>query len=298
MSTGAVAPAPPPRPPTGAADLGSRRRDAEQRLMLAHDELARATAEVAALRGAHGPTDEPPRPVDLFDHELARTRPAPRRDPPPLTAADWPTCVEPNRLLAHVAGAVSERKLRLVTAAAARLAWDILPPEMREAVETAERLADGLATADELQWYRTRLAPYQHAGGPPTARRWCLPGPDRDAFYLVFAATYRADMVRRLHGGGAWMAGSAAHAGRIAPLVRDIVGKPFHSATIHPGWLTPDVRGLAAAAYHDRAFDRLPLLADALADAGCDDEAVLSHCRGSGPHARGCWVVDLVLGNE
>jgi hypothetical protein len=167
---------------------------------------------------------------------------------------------------------------------------------MREAVETAERLADGLATADELQWYRTRLAPYQHAGGPPTARRWGLPGPDRDALYLVFAATYRADMARRLHGGGVWMAGSAAHAGRIAPPVRDIVGDPFRPAALNPTWLTADVRGLAAAAYEDRAFDRLPILADALADAGCDDEALLGHCRLSGPHVRGCWAVDLVLG--
>jgi hypothetical protein len=55
---------------------------------------------------------------------------------------------------------------------------------------------------------------------------------------------------------------------------------------------------LARGIYDDRAFDRLPILADALIDAGCDDEAILGHCRGPGPHVRGCWVADLVLGKE
>ena len=56
-----------------------------------------------------------------------------------------------------------------------------------------------------------------------------------------------------------------------------------------------DVVGLARTIYADRAFDRLPLLADALMDAGCADEQVLGHCREAGPHARGCWVVDMIL---
>ena len=54
--------------------------------------------------------------------------------------------------------------------------------------------------------------------------------------------------------------------------------------------------GLARAFYDDRAFDRLPLLADALMDAGCASEEILAHCRSEGPHFRGCWVVDLALG--
>ena len=55
---------------------------------------------------------------------------------------------------------------------------------------------------------------------------------------------------------------------------------------------------VAATIYDDRAFDRLPILADALEDAGCDDHDILAHCRGPGPHVRGCWVVDLVLGKS
>ncbi|WP_246173508.1 hypothetical protein [Limnoglobus roseus] len=80
------------------------------------------------------------------------------------------------------------------------------------------------------------------------------------------------------------------------PLLRDIFGNPFRPVTFSPAWLTPTAVGLAQAIYEDRAFDRLPILADALQDAGCEDEAILGHCRGDGPHVRGCWVVDGVLG--
>jgi len=52
---------------------------------------------------------------------------------------------------------------------------------------------------------------------------------------------------------------------------------------------------LARGIYEDWAFDRLPLLADALMDAGCADEDVIGHCRSDSPHVRGCWVVDWML---
>jgi hypothetical protein len=78
----------------------------------------------------------------------------------------------------------------------------------------------------------------------------------------------------------------------------DIYGNWFRRITLKPRWRTADVLGVARGIYEDRAFERLPLLADALMDDGCDDEQVLGHCRGEGPHVRGCWVVDLVLGKE
>ena len=68
------------------------------------------------------------------------------------------------------------------------------------------------------------------------------------------------------------------------------------SLMVEPLWLTSTVVALARGIYDDRAFDRLPILADALQDAGCDNAEVLNHCRDTGPHARGCWVVDLLLG--
>jgi hypothetical protein len=80
--------------------------------------------------------------------------------------------------------------------------------------------------------------------------------------------------------------------------LRDIFGNPFRPVTIDPRWLTFSVLDLSRAIYDERAFERLPILADALMDAGCDNDDILNHCRGDGPHVRGCWVVDLLLGKE
>jgi hypothetical protein len=84
-----------------------------------------------------------------------------------------------------------------------------------------------------------------------------------------------------------------------AAVLRDIIGNPFCPVTFEPAWRTTDVLLLARGIYDERAFDRMPILADALQDAGCDNENILAHCRdASATHVRGCWVVDLVLGKE
>lgn len=81
-------------------------------------------------------------------------------------------------------------------------------------------------------------------------------------------------------------------------LVRDIFGNPFQRAVFDPSWRTEVVVGLARGMYEARDFGPIPVLADALEDAGCADIDILGHCRGPSPHVRGCWVVDLVLGRE
>jgi hypothetical protein len=80
--------------------------------------------------------------------------------------------------------------------------------------------------------------------------------------------------------------------------LREILGNPFLPVAIDPIWHTPQALALARTAYEERRFEDLPLLADALEEAGCTDAAILAHLRGPGPHVRGCWVVDLVLGKE
>ena len=82
-------------------------------------------------------------------------------------------------------------------------------------------------------------------------------------------------------------------------LLRDIIGNPFRPVAINPSWLswkdsTP--RKIAQAIYEERRFDGLPILADALEEAGCDNADILTHCSQPGKHVRGCWVVDLLLG--
>jgi hypothetical protein len=81
-------------------------------------------------------------------------------------------------------------------------------------------------------------------------------------------------------------------------LCREVFGTPSRPVSLDPRWQTPTVLAIARGIYDDRAFDRLLVLADALLDAGCENPEILAHCRGDGPHVRGCWVVDLVLGKE
>jgi hypothetical protein len=87
-----------------------------------------------------------------------------------------------------------------------------------------------------------------------------------------------------------------------ADLLRDIVGNPFHPApTLDPAWLEWNggtVQRLARAVYDERRFDDLPILADALEEAGCDCAELIAHCRAGGEHARGCWALDLLLGQS
>ncbi|HET6575012.1 MAG TPA: hypothetical protein VFG68_15505 [Fimbriiglobus sp.] len=81
-------------------------------------------------------------------------------------------------------------------------------------------------------------------------------------------------------------------------LLRDIFGNPFRPIAFDPSWRTSTAVGLARQMYESRDFSTMPILADALEEAGCDEPPVLAHCRGDGPHVRGCWVVDLVLGKS
>ena len=81
-------------------------------------------------------------------------------------------------------------------------------------------------------------------------------------------------------------------------LLRDIVGNPFRRVAASPPWLTWNdgaVQKMVQVIYDGRRFADLPILADALEDAGCDNADILAHCRSGGEHVRGCWVVDLLL---
>ena len=85
----------------------------------------------------------------------------------------------------------------------------------------------------------------------------------------------------------------------LSQLVRDIFGNPFRPITFDPAWRTSDVMLLGNGIYAERAFDRMPILADALQDAGCDSDDLLNHLRdANATHVRGCWALDLVLGKE
>jgi hypothetical protein len=116
-----------------------------------------------------------------------------------------------------------------------------------------------------------------------------------DAAMLAHTSTFPDAWLERreLPGFGPWK--------NAAGLVRCVSGNPFRPVTIAPPWLSwngATVPKMAQAIYDGRTFDRLPILADALEEAGCDNADVLAHCRSEGPHVRGCWVVDLILGKS
>jgi hypothetical protein len=117
-----------------------------------------------------------------------------------------------------------------------------------------------------------------------------------DAVYYCLRAVARAGPLSPTGAGGV-TAGVNRVDALMARVVRDIFGPlPFREVPVSPEWLTSDVVALARGIYDEKAFERLPYLADALMDAGCENEEVLEHCRGAGTHVRGCWVVDLLLG--
>jgi hypothetical protein len=202
-----------------------------------------------------------------------------------MNETDWANATEIFPLLCHLHPRAGARKLRLFTHAcelAARGGEPMFPADLDELEvwATVERLADGQAT--EAGW----VAACRKAG-------WS----DEVAATLTGAVVgLDLDNLCSLH--RAFTSSPACHSRFQCDLIRCILGNPFRPVALDPSWLTSTVIALARGVYADRALDRLPILADALQDAGCEEEDVLDHCRGGGPHARGCWVVDLVLGKS
>jgi hypothetical protein len=244
-----------------------------------------------------------------------------------------PISVNVHGLLGEVLSWASARKLRLFACACCRLAWDQLRFEAsRKAVETAERFADGLATLAELQAAEAAAwEVWQGKGGAgleEAARATALKDPEEAALTASRAVVWetgadawgdweqvyraavrlatpaeREEIVRaadQMDGDVRTVAlmlrGRAA-----AAVVLDIFGDPASPVRLDPSWLRwqdGGVVALARAVYEERRFADLPVLADALTDAGCDDEGLLAHCRSGTKHARGCWVVDALLGKN
>jgi hypothetical protein len=229
-----------------------------------------------------------------------------------VTEQEWFECTDPFRKLCLFRGRLRtngyNRTIRLFACACCRHVWEHLVDERsRHAVEVAERHADGEATDDELIEALTgaREAHQQVFGDS---------GPCMELAAVYVAADtpfYAARNVieesaqprwneRPIHPGRRWKGTTADAKVTRAQimLLHDIFNNPFRPVIIDPSWLTPNVIRLAHAIYDDRDFDGLPILSDALEEAGCQDSDLLGHCRGPGPHVRGCWVIDLLLGKK
>jgi hypothetical protein len=210
-----------------------------------------------------------------------------------MTETGWLGYSEPKPMLEFLSrtGVATLRKQRLFAVACCRRIWHLLKDERsRAAVEVAERLADGLASDED------RHIAFVSADEATENMRG-----EGAAWYHAACAAEDLVYAERMGLFDSWydasLAGESEEPAQ-ADLVRDIFGNPFRPVVFDPRWRTETAVALAAGIDAERAFDRLPILADALEDAGCDHADILHHCRGPGPHVRGCWVVELVLGKE
>jgi hypothetical protein len=242
-----------------------------------------------------------------------------------MTEAEWLACTDPKPMLEFLRGKASNRKLRLFACACCRRQWPCLTDERsRNAVEVAERFADGLATdedrkrashAAQMAWDASLDAATPPVDSPETqaavqvaidaARFW--------VWNIEVAAGIVSDVLHKL----AYVASvdvadacvkfvsqtpskqvAGVELAAQASLLRCIINNPFHATKLDSSSRAPSILHLASVIHEERAFDRLPILADALEEAGCQNADILTHCRSSGPHVRGCWVIDLLLGKE
>lgn len=221
-----------------------------------------------------------------------------------MTEVEWIECTDPSPMLECLRGRASDRKLRLIACGCCRTACRLLAhPSSLEALLASEEYADG--RADEEDMKRARRAAAGVARGD--VRKWTPAKWASDAAACaasVDIADYLDAISYRLKRVLGFAERTEGEASRVA-LLGCVFANPFRPITIDPIWLTPTVISLATAAYDERALPsgelepaRLAVLSDALEEVGCGDEDVLAHLRSPGPHARGCWVVDLLLGKS
>jgi hypothetical protein len=226
-----------------------------------------------------------------------------------MTEQDWLTATDPDRLLGHLYGRGSPRRWRLFACACARHVAHLLSdPQLLHALEVAERLADGRAGEIERRMTNTEVdrvlengpcgdAAYSAGwaivealeGDPVIVRRW-----SGQINHAADAAARNAEGEGRDP-----VAASAAECTYQCAVLRDLFGNPIRIVRFDPGWRTWNdgtIVRIARRIDQEQAFVDLPILADALEEAGCTEAEVLDHCRQPGVHVRGCWVLDWLLG--
>jgi hypothetical protein len=220
-----------------------------------------------------------------------------------MRPSKWLTCANPGKMLEVLRERTDSRKLRLFACACC---WDVAhllrDEECKAALLAAERFADGLGSEAELQVARQQAEPATALAwslwdeGTPQAQEAAVAAAGSDAMEAALRAAEYAAAAAQAEAQDA--AGGKGQQRRQADLLRDIFGSPF---SVDRAEATPmmgtdgNVRSIARSIYEERQWQDLAVLADALEDANCRDETVLNHLREPGLHARGCWVLDLLL---
>jgi hypothetical protein len=189
-----------------------------------------------------------------------------------MNESDWLACTEPSDMLAFVGHRLSLRKEVLFVVACCRKFMPLNDAALQAGLTALERYADAEVSKEEAQ----------RAASVPVVSFLLsrLPGLSSD---------YAQD----------WAVQSGQADSTVA-LIRDLFN-PFRPVSLDPAWLSRNdgtVRKMAQGIYVERRFEDLPVLADALEDAGCTHAGLLGHCRHDLPHYRGCWVLDCLLAKE
>jgi hypothetical protein len=234
-----------------------------------------------------------------------------------MTESDWNRCNDPQKMLKFLREKeeLSERKVRLFAVACCRRIWRLITDERsRNAVELVEQYADERATVQELNAALT--------GATEALRLADARDPNWSSDYWAAAAALAAgnveaatraadDSAYAMHATATESANNSAisiwaiECQAQGELLRELFGNPFRHPVLRRNWLRWSrgaVRRLAESVYEERSLPdgtldrtRLAVLADALEEAGCDNEEILSHCRSPSNHVRGCWLIDLLL---
>jgi hypothetical protein len=242
-----------------------------------------------------------------------------------MAEAEWLRCTDVRALVELLPRGIGKRKTRLFACACCRGIGNI-PGDTwcGRAIDIVERFVDG--SGAEKQWESAKLEvlraidetrdrhPYpDYLIRPEHAARWAVRwlldrGSSTDTMSTVASAVAQAVGILALMTARDYpvnrdvrLTAEARERERQCRLLREIVGNPFRPVSADPSWLSwreGTIPIIAEGIYEERAFDRLPILADALEDAGCTNEDVLNHCREPGEHTRGCWVVDLLTGRN
>src|SRR5262249_46258283 len=231
-----------------------------------------------------------------------------------MTEAQWLTCKDTQKKLEFLRGKASDRKLRLFNVGCCRRIWSLIATEpSKKAVEVSEKYADGSATFEDLRaaWkdvfavWNQLLDPTSHSfvrqetvsASLPTAHcgspSELLDNVHRHAAAAVVYHTVGEDEPDE--GSAAGKKVMRKEFAAQSTILRDIFGNPFHPVLCDRAWRTRKATKLAKKIYNARAFDRMPELGEELKRAGCNKSDVLKHCKQGAEHARGCWVVDLLL---
>lgn len=228
-----------------------------------------------------------------------------------MSEQEWDEETDASTKLEFLPGEISERKLMMFAATCCkRMGSLVTDHRLLAGIECVQRLPEGNIQPSELQHIISGVWEYYHS---QLARQFDDPACgaviealERDSQHWPVAHHWVAavsshvkcaivdPLIQRGEDESAW----AEEQREQCLIVSDIFGNPFRPVSLDQSWRTSTIQAIAKQMYDSHDFSPMPILADALQDSGCENEDILSHCRGDGPHVRGCWVVDLILGKE